>query len=167
MIILLDLALLFALFFSANIALGWGELGSYDVHGDKSGLAGMMGMFMFMIFRWSVLAVALLVAVGRGGFPELPGGRWVQSAIVLGVHAALGVISYQGMEWITRAIQNSNAAPLRFAWLFAFLIPIPVFLAAFWGLHRNWIPKHWMGSAIAVALLVWGHVWGWRQGFRR
>ena len=62
MIILLDLALLFAAFLSANIALGWGELGSFNVHGDKSGLAGMMGMFMFMIMRWGVLAVALLVA---------------------------------------------------------------------------------------------------------
>jgi hypothetical protein len=166
-IVLLDLALLFTAFFSANIALAWGELGSYDVHGDKSGLAGLMGMLMFMVFRWSMLAVALLVAVQRGGFPELPGGRWAQSAIVLGVHAALGVVSYQGMEWITRAIQGSNAGPLRFAWMFAFLIPIPVFLAAFWGLHRSWIPKHWVLSAIVVVLLVWGHVAGWRAGYTK
>ena len=167
MIILLDLALLFAAFLSANIALAWGELGSYNVHGDKSGLAGMMGMFMFMIMRWGTLAVALLVAVTRGGFPWLPGGRWVQSAIVIGVHTVLGIISYQGMEWITRAIQNSNAGPLKFAWMFAFLIPIPVFLAAFWGLHRNWIPKHLIVSAIVVVLLVWGHIGGWQAGYKR
>ena len=167
MIILLDIALLFAAFLSANIALGWGELGSYDVHGDKSGLAGMMGMFMFMIMRWGVLALALVVAVGRGGYPELPGGRWAQTAIVLGIHTILGVISYRGMEWITAAIQNSHAGPLRFAWMFAFLIPIPVFLVTLWGLHRTWIPKHWILSTIAVVLLVWGHVAGWRAGFRR
>ena len=167
MIVLLDLVLLFAAFLSANIALAWGELGSYNVHGDKSGLAGMMGMLMFMIMRWGVLAVALLVAVARGGFPELPGGRGVQSAIVLTVHAVLGIISYRGSEWITAAIQNSNAGPLRFAWMFAFLIPLPVFLVTLWGLHRNWIPKHWVISAVAVALLVWGHVAGWKAGFRR
>ena len=167
MIILLDLALLFAAFLSANIALAWGELGSYDVHGDKSGLAGLMGMFMFMVMRWGVLAVALLAAVARGGFPELPGNRGVQAASVIVVHTVLGIISYRGSEWITAAIQNSNAGPLRFAWVFAFLIPIPVFLAAFWGLHRNWIPRHWILATIVVVLLVWGHVAGWRVGFRR
>jgi len=165
-IILLDLALLFAAFLSANIALAWGELGSYNVHGDKSGLAGMMGMLMFMIMRWVVLGVALLVAVARNGFPELPGGRGVQSAIVIGAHALLGFISYRGSEWLTTAIQNSNAGPLRFAWMFAFLIPIPVFLVTLWGLHRNWIPRHWIISAIAVVLLLWGHLAGWRAGFR-
>ena len=167
MIVLVDLALLFAEYLSANIALGWGELGSYNVHGDKSGLAGMMGMFMFMIMRWGVLALALLVAVARGGYPELPGGRALQSAIVIGVHTVLGVISYRGMEWITQAIQNSNPGPLRLAWMFAFLIPLPVFLITLWGLHRTWIPRHWVVSAIAVGLLVWGHVAGWKAGYRR
>lgn len=167
MIILLDLALLFAAFLSANIALGWGELGSYNVHGDKSGLAGLMGMFMFMVMRWGVLALALLAAVARGGYPGLPGGRGLQSGIVIGAHLLLGVASYRGMEWLTAAIQNSNAAPLRFAWIFAFLIPIPVFLAAFWGLHRSWIPTHRVLSAIVVVLLVWGHVAGWRAGVAR
>jgi len=119
-----------------------------------------------MIMRWVVLGVALLVAVARNGFPELPGGRGVQSAIVIGAHALLGFISYRGSEWLTTAIQNSNAGPLRFAWMFAFLIPIPVFLVTLWGLHRNWIPRHWIISAIAVVLLLWGHLAGWRAGFR-
>jgi hypothetical protein len=166
-IVVLDLALLFAAFLSANIALGWGELGSYNVHGDKSGLAGMMGMFMFMVMRWGILALALVVAVGRGGYPELPGARGVQTASVLAIHTALGVVSYRGMEWITAAIQNSNAGPLRFAWMFAFLIPIPVFLLTLWGLHRTWIPKHWILSAIVIILLISGHVGGWRAGFRQ
>jgi hypothetical protein len=70
----------------------------------------------------------------------------------------LGIISYRGSEWITAAIQNSNAGPLRFAWMFAFLIPLPVFLVTLWGLHRNWIPKHWVISVLAVALLC-GAMW--------
>jgi hypothetical protein len=166
-IVLLDIALLFTAFISANIALAWGELGSYNLQGDKSGLAGMMGMFMFMIMRWGMLALALVVAVARGGYPELPGNRWVQTAIVLGFHTVLGIISYRGMEWITAAIQTSTAGPQRFAWMFAFLIPIPVFLVTLWGLHRNWIPKHLVVSTIVVVLLVWGHVAGWSKGFRR
>lgn len=167
MIIFLDICVFFAAFLSAHIALGWGELGSYDIQGDKSGLAGLMGMFLFMVMRWGILVLALVVAVARGGYPELPGGRWMQTAIVLGVHTCLGIISYRGSEWITAAIQSSTPGPLRFAWVFAFLIPIPVFLVALWGMHRSWIPKHLMVSAIVVVLLVWGHVAGWRTGFRR
>ena len=67
-----NLALLFAIFFSASMALAWGELGSYDVHGDKSGLAGLLGALAFMAARWSGLAVALAIAVLRGGLPWLP-----------------------------------------------------------------------------------------------
>jgi len=167
LILFLDLCLLFAAFISANIALAWGELGSYNLQGDKSGLAGLGGMILFMIMRWGILALALVVAVARGGFPGLPGSRWAQTAIVLVIHAILGFISYRGFEWITAAIQSSTAGPQRFAWMFAFLIPIPVFLAASWGLHRNWIPRHVIFSAIVVVLLVWGHVGGWRAGFKR
>jgi hypothetical protein len=126
-----------------------------------------MGMFMFMIMRWGILALALGVAVARGGYPELPGSRWVQTAIVLGIHTVLGIISYRGMEWITAAIQTSTPGPQRFAWMFAFLIPLPVFFAVLWGLHRNWIPKHLIVSTIVLVLLVWGHVAGWRAGFKR
>jgi len=165
--VFLDICLFVAAYFSASIALGWGELGSYNLQGDKSGLAGMMGMFMFMIIRWGILALTLGVAVARGGYPELPGSRWVQTAIVLGIHTVLGIISYRGMEWITAAIQTSTAGPQRFAWMFAFLIPIPVFLVTLWGLHRNWIPKHVVISAIVIVLLVWGHVAAWNKGFRR
>jgi hypothetical protein len=43
-----DLALVLALFFSASMALAWGELGSFDVYGDKSGLAGLLGALAFM-----------------------------------------------------------------------------------------------------------------------
>ena len=113
MIVFLDICLFVAAFLSANIALGWGELGSYNLQGDKSGLAGLMGMFMFMVLRWGILALALGVAVARGGYPELPGSRWVQTAIVLGIHTVLGVVSYRGMEWITAAIQSSTPGPQR------------------------------------------------------
>jgi hypothetical protein len=167
LIVFLDICLFFAAFLSANIALAWGELGSYNLQGDKSGLAGLMGLLILMVMRWGILALALVVAVARGGYPELPGGRWMQTAIVLGVHTVLGIISYRGSEWITAAIQSSTPGPLRFAWVFAFLIPIPVFLLTLWGLHRNWIPKHLIISVLAVVLLVWGHIAAWRTGYSR
>lgn len=167
MVLLLDLGLLFAAFISANIALAWGEVGSYPFQGDKSGLAGLGGVVLFMLMRWGILAVVLAAGVARGGFAELPGGRAAQAALVLGAHAALGFVSYRGFEWITAAIQSSTPGPLRFAALFAFLIPIPAFFAAFWGLHRAWMPKHLVFSGVLMVLLVWGHVAGWRAGYRR
>lgn len=166
MIILADLALLFALFISAYMALAWGEAGSFDVHGDKSALAGFGMVILFMGMRWIALALALLLAVRRGGFSFLPGGRWAHAAIVIGVHAVLGVVSYRGFEWITRAIQASNPAPLGWAWAFALLIPIPVFLVTLWALHRSWIPRHPVWATAVVALVVWAHVAGWRSGYQ-
>lgn len=168
MIVLGDLALLFALFFSANLALAWGELGSYDVHGDKSGLAGLLGAFFFMVARWLGLAVALAFAVLRGGLPWLPGGgRGAQLALVLGGHLALGVLSYRALEWVSGAIQRSEAGPQRLAWVFAFLLPLPAIALATWGLNREWIPRHRILALLLVSLAVWAHVAAWRQGYRR
>jgi len=166
MIILADLALLFALFFSAYMALAWGEAGSFDVHGDKSALSGFGAVILFMGLRWIVLALALLLAVRRGGFAFLPGGRWAQAAVVIGAHVALGYLSYRGFDWITKAIQASNPAPLGWAWAFALLIPIPVFLVAFWALNRTWIPRHPVWATAVVVLVVWAHVAGWRSGYQ-
>src|SRR5512134_2589004 len=104
MLILGDLALVFAIFFSANMALAWGELGSFPVQGDKSALAGLLGALFFMGARWIGLAVALALAVVRGGLAELPGGRGARLGLVLGLHFALGIVSYRGLEWISGAL---------------------------------------------------------------
>jgi hypothetical protein len=167
MVIIGDLILLFALFISANMALAWAELASFDIHGDKSSLAGLGGAFILMVLRWLAVALVLVIAGLRGGFAELPGGRGSQLAIVLGVHTVLGIVSYQAIEWLTRAIQQSDAGPLRFAWVFAFLLPLPALAAAMWGLNRGWMPRHRIVALVLVALAVWGHLAAWRQGYRR
>jgi len=59
-VIIGDLMLLLALFLSANMALAWGELGSFPVQGDKSALAGLGGAFP--------LAVWAHVAAWRQGY---------------------------------------------------------------------------------------------------
>ena len=167
MVFIGDLLLLLALFMSAFMALSWGELGSYPIHGDKSGLAGLGAVFLFMVGRWVTLALALAVATLRGGFPELAGGRGTALAIVLGMHTALGIVSYRGLEWINAAIQRSDGGPQRAAWVFAFLVPLPAIAAAIWGLNRGWIPRHRVLAVLLVGLIVWSHVAAWRQGYRR
>ena len=156
-----------AIVFGAGMALAWGELAGFDVHGDKSGLAGLLGALAFMVARWSGLAIALAIAVVRGGLPWVPGGRGAQLGLVLGVHAALGVVSYQGLEWISGAIQRSDPGPQRLAWAFAFLLPLPALVAAAWGLNREWMPRHRIVTLVLVALMVWAYVAAWRHGFRR
>lgn len=167
MIVLGNLILFFAVFVSANLALAWAELASFDVHGDKSSLAGLGGAFIFMVMRWLLVAAALVIAALRGGFDELPGGRGTHLAVVLAGHAALGIVSYRGIEWMTAAIQQSHATPLHWAWVFAFLVPLPALAAALSGLNRGWIPRHRIVALALVGLAVWGHVAGWRSGYRQ
>jgi hypothetical protein len=166
MVILGNLILLFAMFVSANLALAWAELATFDVHGDKSSLAGLGAAFILMVMRWLLVAGVLVIAALRGGFTELPRGRGAQLAIVLGGHAALGIVSYRGIEWMTAAIQQGNAGPLRWAWVFAFLVPFPALAAALWGLNRGWMPRHRLLALGLMALAVWGHAAGWRAGYR-
>lgn len=167
MVVIGDLILLLAIFLSANMALAWGELGSFPVHGDKSGLAGLGAAFFLMVGRWGALALALAIAALRGGFAGLPGGRLWHLGAALGLHAALGIASYQGLEWISGAIQRSDPGPQRAAWAFAFLLPLPALAAATWGLNRGWMPRHRLIAVALVALVVWAHVAAWRQGYRR
>jgi hypothetical protein len=166
MVILGNLILLGAMFVSANLALAWAELATFDVYGDKSSLAGLGAAFILMVMRWLLVAAVLVIAALRGGFTELPGGRGTQIAIILGGHAALGIVSYRGIEWMTAAIQQSDAGPLRWAWVFAFLVPLPALAAALWGLNRRWMPRHRLLALGLLALAVWGHAAGWRAGYR-
>ena len=166
MVILGNLILLIAMFISANLALAWAELATFDVHGAKSSLAGLGAAFILMVMRWLLVAAVLVIAALRGGFTELPGGRSTQLAIMLGGHAGLGIVSYRGIEWMTAAIQQSNGGPLRWAWVFAFLVPLPALAASLWGLNRGWMPRHRLLALGLMALAVWGHAAGWRAGCR-
>jgi hypothetical protein len=164
---LVDLALILAVFLSVNISLAWGELGSYPLGGDKSGLAGLGGVAMFMMMRWPIVAFALWLGVSRDGFAGLPGGRTGQALIVLVTHLALGVLTYQAFEWTVGAIQRDDPGPLRFAWVFGLVLPVVTFAAAFFGLHRSWVQKHPFMTLIPLALLIFAHWAGWGQGGRR
>lgn len=159
--------LLMAAFLSANLALAWGELGSYDIHGDKSGLAGLGAVPMLMAARWVFLAIGLAVALHRGLFRDLPLGRGLGAGLTFALHLGLGIVSYRGLEWVVGAIQASNPSPLRLAWVFGLLLPLPAFAAAFWGVNRGWIGRHPWLAAIVVGLFGWGQIAAWRQGYIR
>ncbi|MEZ4455211.1 MAG: hypothetical protein R2882_01485 [Gemmatimonadales bacterium] len=166
MAIIADLLLAFAALISANVTLAWAEMATFDLAGDKSSLAGTGGVPILMLMRWLLLAVALLIGIGRGGFGFLPGGRWAQTGIVLGAHLLLGVISLRGFAWIVDGIQANNPGPQQFAVAFAFVLPLATFVVALWAIHREWAARHWLISLVALALLVAAHVGGWRSGLR-
>lgn len=117
MTIFADLLLVIAAFLGAQLAVAWGELGSYPLHGDKSGMAGFGAVIILMPMRWLAVAVALAIGVGRAGLP-LAMGRRAQVGLVLVLHLALGVVAYRVFEWITGAIQRDVGGPQKVAILF-------------------------------------------------
>ncbi len=165
LLVLADLALLVAAFASVYLALAWGEMGSFPLHGDKSGLGGLMAVLLFMPMRWCPLLFALGIAVMRDGFTELlPPRRGLQFGLLLGGHLLLGAASYAAFSWVSNSLQHDDPGPRRLAWTFGLLLPLPAFLVAFWGLHRAWIPRHPLLACLLVVLLGWGHLAGYRQG---
>lgn len=167
MVFLIDFLLVMAAFVSANIALMWGELGSHPLHGDKSGLAGLGGAFLFMVMRWPILAMALAWGSFRGGYEGLPGSRGNQAIAAVLIHLAIGVLTYKAFEWVVSAIQHDNPGPLKVAWVFGLVFPVVTFAVAFFAIHRDWIPKHPIITAVLLIALVWSHWAGWRAGYRR
>jgi hypothetical protein len=162
-----DLLLLVALFASANLALAWGELGSFRLPGDKSALAGLAGVLVFMVIRWSALAAALAVGVARGGWPGgVDSGTRSQVFVTLLAHLVLGIVSYQGFEWVVRGIQADDGGPQRAAWLFAIVLPLPAFMVALGGIHRGFIRRHPALPIVVLAGLLAAHLAGWRAGSR-
>lgn len=167
MVLLLDFLLVMALFISANMALAWGELGSYPMGGDKSGLAGLGGVFLFMLIRWPILALALVAGAYRGGYAGLPGSKGTQALVALGIHLLLGILAYRAFDWVVTAIQQDNPGPLKIAPLFGLVLPLLTFGVALFAVHRDWIPRHPVITAAVVVVLVWSHWAGWKQGYRR
>ena len=167
MLIIGNAIALVALLMSAYMSLAWGEAGSYDVHGDKSGLAGFGTIPMIMAVRWLSIALVLLIGVWRGGFDFVPGGRWQQAGIVIAVHGAIGYVAYRGFEAIIGAIQRSDASALGVAWVYGLALPLLVLGIALWGINQRWMPRHLVWAAAVAAVVVWAHVAAWKQGYRR
>jgi len=166
MTIFADLLLLFAAFIGAQLAVAWGELGSYPLHGDKSGMAGFGAIIILMPMRWLALAVALAIGVGRDGLP-LAMGRRAQMVLVLALHLALGVVAYRVFEWITDAIRREDGGPQNLAIVFGVVAPMVVWLAAFWAVNREWLGRRPVVGGVIVLLVLAGHVAGWRSGYVR
>ncbi|MSR03707.1 MAG: hypothetical protein EXR94_13385 [Gemmatimonadetes bacterium] len=149
-----NLLLLVAAFLGAQLAVAWGELGSYPLHGDKSGMAGFGAIIILMPMRWLAVAVALAIGVGRRA----------QVMMVLALHLALGVAAYRVFEWIAAAIQRDLGGPQKVAIGFGVVVPVAVWLTAFWAVNRQWLGRRPVVTALVVVAVLAGHLAGWRSG---
>jgi hypothetical protein len=154
-----------ALFMSIYMAAGWGEMAGIRGGGDKSGLGGLFAMLMLMGIRWAAVALLLLLAVWRGLFDFLPGGRWPGVGIVLGAHLLLGLVSYLGFNWVAEGLTADRFGPQRWSPLFGILLPLPALFVAGWAVNRDFLARHpRLGLVLAVAIAL-GHVALYRQRY--
>ncbi|MBL9076191.1 MAG: hypothetical protein JNL08_01725 [Planctomycetes bacterium] len=131
----MDLALVFTLLISAQIAAGWGELcGIRPGHG-KSGLGGFAAMWILFVIRWGALAIGLL-AVGAEG----------ERIWLLGGHTLLGLASSRLFQRCVDRVARDHVAPQALGWLAAVVLPTPA--AMFVALRGNAI---WSGDSAAAA----------------
>lgn len=163
--LLVNVVLAVAVFMSIYVAAGWGEMAGIPAGGDKSGLGGLFSMLILMGIRWSALALLLIIAATGGAFSFLPGGRWTQLGIVLGAHVGLGVISYLGFNAVAEGLTADNLGPQRWAPLFGIVLPLPVLLAAGWGVNRDLLAGHPRIGVILVMAITFGHLVIFRQRY--
>lgn len=164
---LLNIVLLLAALLSAQLAVAWGELGSYPLQGDKSGMAGFGAVILLMPMRWLFLAAALAASFLRGAFSEIPGSQGLKFGVIIAVHLILGVVAYQVFEWICQSVRNGQAAPQRLAVVFGLFLPTAIWLIAFVAVNRAWITRHWLIAGLLAGLTIWAQVAAWRQGYVR
>ncbi len=157
MSVIANLLLGLAALLSAQLAVAWGELGSYPLHGDKSGMAGFGAVILLMPMRWLAIAVALAIGVGRAGLPVAMSRR-AQVGLVLALHLALGVVAYRVFEWITDAIQREVGGPQKLAIAFGVVLPVAVWLTGFWAVNREWLGRRPVVAGGIVMLVVAGHL---------
>lgn len=162
-VLFVNLVLAVAVFMSIYLAAGWGEMAGIPAGGDKSGLGGLFGMLILMGIRWSAVALLLAVGVWSGGFGFLAQGRWAQLGIVLGLHAALGVVSYLGFNAVADGLTADNLGPQRWSPLFGLVVPLPALLAAGWGANREFCARHPRTGILLAMAITFGHVMIYRQ----
>lgn len=166
MTLLANFLLLIAAVLGAQLAVAWGELGSYPLHGDKSGMAGFGAIIILMPMRWLAVAIPLAIGVGRAGLP-LPMGRRSQVLVALALHLGLGILAYRVFEWITAAIQRDVGGPRKVAIVFGLVAPVAVWLASFWVVNREWLGRRPLVAAVMVLAAAAFHLAGWRSGYVR
>jgi hypothetical protein len=165
-LLVVNLVLAVAVFMSIYLAAGWGEMAGIPAGGDKSGLGGLFAMLILMGVRWSAVAVLLLVGVWSGAFGFLAQGRWAQLGIVLGAHAALGLVSYFGFNAVAEGLTADNLGPQRWSALFGVVLPLPAVLAAGWGANRELLARHPRTGVLLAVAITFGHLMIYRQRYQ-
>lgn len=161
-----NLVLAVAIFMSIYLAAGWGEMAGIPAGGDKSGLGGLFAMLILMGIRWTAVAVLLGAAVWSGAFGFLAEGRWTQLGIILGVHAALGLLSYFGFNAVAEGLSADNLGPQRWSPWFGIVLPLPALLAAGWGANRELLARYPRTGILLAVAITFGHLMIYRQRYQ-
>lgn len=145
----------------------WGEMAGIPKGGDKSGLGGLMGVLIFLILRWSAVALLLGIAAWRGGLDFVPGSSvWMKLLLVIAIHAAIGGLSLWGFNWVSNGLTNDNVAPQQWSWFFGIIIPLPMLLLAGWGINPGYAARSpRMATALALMIVVF-HAWAFRSNLQ-
>jgi hypothetical protein len=148
----------------------WGEMAGIPKGGDKSGLGGLMAVMMFLALRWIAVAILLGIAAWRGGLDLLPGSSaWMKLGLALGIHAAIGALSYWGFSWVSNGLTHDNMAPQQWSWFFGIVIPLPMLLLAGWGINPGFAVRSPRTALVLAVMVVVFHIWPFRnnlQGMR-
>ncbi len=134
-----DLALLFTLLLSAQIAAGWGELCGIRPGRDKSGLGGFAAILILFVMRWGAIAIGLLVVGGDG-----------ERLWLLGAHLALGIVSTVVFQRCVDGVSHDRMAKNTVGLLVGVALPTPAL-----ALVASRANAVWAGdSAVALAAFV-------------
>ncbi len=164
--LVVNLVLAVAVFMSIYMAAGWGEMAGIPAGGDKSGLGGLFAMLILMGIRWTAVALLLGAGVWSGAFGFLAEGRWAQLGIVLGVHAALGVLSYLGFNAVAEGLSADNLGPQRWSPWFGIVLPLPALLAAGWSANRELLARYPRTGILLAVAITFGHLMIYRQRYQ-
>ena len=161
-----DAVLVLALFSSAFVALGWGELCALRPGCDKSALGGFLAVYAFMLLRFGLLAGAFATGLARGAVPGLaaPGlGGWL---LVLGLHCAGGLVSVRAFERGIQRVQADRTVPRALGLGLGVALPAAVLGAAAVVGHAALLSGHPARIAGVGVVLLALHLLAFRKSLR-
>ena len=92
------------------------------------------------------------IAILYGRFQSI--GGWSIAEVWESVGTPSSMILTQSVETRRRAHRFRIVIVASALWLFGLVVPTAVFLAAYWGVNRRWIPRHPVVATLGGAAVV-------------